>query len=226
MSKQNKNRNGGMKDTEVLEYHFLFASTFTAGVFGLSANPTTMGTFATRLIAQADLWSHFRHRSLKFRLRVTPSTTAQQFVGFVGGVQDTPPATAQAIMELLPSVMMDVDQTIPSEWMSVPRADLAGPLPWYKAVPGAADATEESPGTLIVVGTGSEAFAVEVRGVMEFKTGLSTANTPLFMQARLLMRAERLRLERERESLRLRQLLAPTSPSVVLPSSNLSKLGP
>jgi len=224
MSKQKIRK--GKQDTEVLDFHFIFATTLVGGVFGLPANPTSMSSFSTRLGAQADLWAHFRWKSLRFRLRVNPSTVAQQFVGYVGGVQDSPPATGQAIMELIPSTMMDVDQTVPSEWISVPRVDLAGALPWYKAVPGGPDATEESPGTLIVVGTGTEAFAVEVRGVMEFKTGLSTANTPLFAQARALMRAERLRIERERESVRLRTLLAPPAPSAALPSSAVLKMGP
>jgi hypothetical protein len=215
-----------MKDTEILEFHFLFAGAFTAGVFGLLANPAVMGAFSTRLLAQADLWAHFRLKALKFRLRVNPATSAQQAAGFVGGIQDTFPGTIQAVMELLPSVMMDVDQTIPSEWMSVPRVDLAGPMSWYKTVQGGADPTEEAPGALMCVGTGSEGFVVEIRGAMEFKTGLSTANTPLSIQARTLMRAERLRIERERESVRLRSLLAPPSTNVALPTSSLSKLGP
>jgi len=211
-------------DHQLLEFHFLLATTLTSGAATILMNAGLLGSFSSRIGTEADFWAHFRFKQLRFRLRVTPSTVAAQFAGFVGGVQDTPPGTAQAVMELLPSCMMDLDQTVPSEWITVSRSELAGPLPWYKTIQGTADSTEEAPGQLVVVGTGSEAFGVELRGVIEFKTAVSTANTPMAIRLRALARAERLEAERERESRAIRAILAPHAPvSAALSTSSLTK---
>jgi hypothetical protein len=221
MSKQNKR--GGKGDKQTLEFHTLISAALAAGVFQTLLNPSQFT--GTRLATEADVWAHFRFRKLSFRLRVTPSTSAQQFAGFAGGVQDTPPGTAQAVMELIPSCMIDVDQTVPSEWVNVRQSELAGCFPWYKSVVGAADPTEEAPGVLCIVGTGTEVFGLEVRGVLEFKTAVAVANTPLSMQARNLMRAERLQMAREREARVIRQVLdAPrAATTVTLTTSSLTK---
>jgi hypothetical protein len=77
----------------------------------------------------------------------------------------------------------------------VRREELAGPFPWYKALTGTVDASEEAPGNFNVVGTGSEAFLMEVRGKFEFKTAVATANTPMALLLRRKLREDRLRKE-------------------------------
>jgi len=124
-------------------------------------------------------------------------------LGYIGGVEDTPPATLQQMAELITSCIKGVGQTVPTNWVHVPRIDLAGPFPWYKTVAGTADPTEESPGQVVITGSLTEAYIAEYRGVFEFKTSVNSANTPLNAKYRALMREERLRLmaERERDSI-------------------------
>jgi len=199
------------RDSQVLEFHGLYAGSLTAGAAAISMNPVA-ASYSSRVQAEADAWCHYRIKQLRFRLHPTPSTAGIQACGFVGGVQDTAPATVATVMELLPSAYMGVEQTVPTEWIRVSPSELAGPLPWYKAIAGAADSTEESPGLFCVAGTGTEAFAIELRGVFEFKTAAATANTPLGRQLITRRREERLAVERERERARIVGVLA--SPQV------------
>jgi hypothetical protein len=112
-------------------------------------------------------------------------------------------------MELLPATFhAGPPQTVHSEWIKVPKVDLAGPLPWYKTVLGTADPTEESPGSLIVVGVGTDLVSIEVYGVFEFKTSLATANTPAVLTLRMRVRQERSDAIRAREKSLLVSLLS------------------
>jgi hypothetical protein len=200
----------GAKDSALIEFHLLVNSTFTSGLFGLTMSPTALSTFSTRMVAEADLWAHFRVRALKFRLHPMASTVNNnQAAGFVGGVQDVTPGTVPLVCELIPSTFLSVESTVPTEWVSVSKKDLAGPLPWYKATTGSADATEEAPGVVCVVGSSSEAFILEMRCLVDFKTAVAPANSPVALQARAMVRAERQRLERERQARSVRALLIP-----------------
>ena len=137
-------------------------------------------------------------------------------MGVVGGVQDTPPATVGAVMELIPSAFMQALTTVPTEWVNVGKDDLAGPLPWYKSIPGTADATEEAPGLLVGAGTGSQFLTGELRGVFEFKTSTAPANTPAALVLAARMREEKVKAAQLRERARFLAVLAvpgqPTGP--------------
>jgi hypothetical protein len=198
----------GARDSAQVEFHFLINSVFASNVFNILFNASAMSTYSTRWAAEADLWAHFRVKALKFRLHpMGPSVTNNQAIGFVGGVQDTLPGTVPLVMELLPSTFLSTESTVPTEWVVVPKQQLAGPLPWYKAINGAADATEESPGAVVISGVTSDGFIAEFRTLIEFKTAVAAANTPLIDQARLIARAEKVRLLREREAARVNALL-------------------
>ncbi len=141
----------------------------------------------------------------------------------MGGVQDTLPGTVAQVMELVPSCFhaqaAGSIQTKPSNWVNVPPVDLKGPLPWYKSIVGAADTTEESPGVLCLVGATTNNVTVEFFIVMDFKTAVAPANTPLEIRARQEMRLAR----QQRAALAQQRLVArvlagvPTS-GVVLPA--------
>lgn len=195
-------------DSAVVPFHSIVISAFTSGVanFGISPNAVLS---PTRLVAAADEWAHFRIKSLAFRLHPGTRTSAQ-IACAVGGVQDTPPATIAQAGEVIPSCFLAVNTTVPSEWCRVPPADLAGPLPWYKSVVGAADATEEAPGNFIILGTGSESFTLEAKGVFEFKTAVATGNTPMELGMRLALREERIKAHALKERQRLLAALAGT----------------
>lgn len=215
------------KDSCKVPFHCLNQSALAGGVGTITVGPNA--SFGTRLLAAGDEWAHFRVLSLRFRLHPVTSAAAvgDQAAGFVGGVQDSPPGSIAAVMELLPSIFLSgseaagqMSTTTPTTWVSVSRQDLAGPLPWYKTIPGTADATEEAPGVLSVVGTGTNTFNLEIRGVFEFKTAVSTANTPAEVTLRRLIREERRLDIANRAKLRMLGLLGSPLPSPGSPGSD------
>ncbi len=191
-----KNKNS---DSALLPFHALLAGTLSTGVASANLNPTGI---SARVLTEADGWAHFRVKSLKFRLHPAASTAGgDQAIGYVGGVQDTLPGSVAQLADLIPSVHQSQNSTVPSDWVNVPSADLAGPLPWYKTIPGTADSTEEAPGVIRIAGSGSDTYAAELRGVIEFKTSVATANTPaeakLLSDLRALRAAKAAQMHRE-----------------------------
>ncbi len=196
-----------------MPFHTIVRSTFTSGSIGpVALSPNS--TISPRAATEADAWAHFRVRSFKFRLHPTGSVANDQVAGYIGGVQDTAPTTIATAGELLSSCLLAGDATVPTEWCSPSKSELAGPLPWYKSVAGAADPTEESPGIFTVVGTGTDVVLFELRGVFEFKTSVATANTPLARAAHEQLRRERLALAVAKERAVLLKILAPGPPEV------------
>jgi len=200
-----KGRKGmGGKDSCILPFHYSISQALVAGVFTAFASPAII----PRAALEADVWAHFRLRKLAFRLLPTSPSTAAQAAGFVGGVQDTNPGTYAQVVELISSCIKGIGQTVPSSWVRVSRQELAGPFPWYKTVAGTADSTEEAPGVICVVGTGTEVFNIEFRGEFEFKVGLSSGNTPLEVKLRELVRKQRVDQMRSTEREVLLKILA------------------
>lgn len=218
----------GNKDSESLPVHGMVFPALTAGALALQLSPSSIGS--TRAAAVADNWAHFRVRKFKFRLHPSPLAASGQALGYVGGQQDTPPATTPQIMELIPSVFISTAApaanapnrtTQPTEWVNIPRSDLAGPFPWYKSLPGGADVTEEAPGILVGAGTATEAMVIEYRGLFEFKTSVAPANTPAAVDMRARLRAERVNREKEHERMLLLGILSTQPVITQLPSGRL-----
>jgi hypothetical protein len=206
-------KGGGGKDSCLMPFHFAQFGQFVGGLAAFNITPAVF----PRVALEADVWAHFRIRKLAFRLMPTSPSTVAQAAGFVGGAQDSNPSTFAQVAELLPSCVKGVGQTIPSNWVHPSRSELAGPFPWYKTVAGSADVTEEIPGALVIVGTGTEDYSVEFKGVFEFKTGVNSANTPLELKLRALVRRERVEnMQRlEREAILKILSTAPTGPKIV-----------
>jgi len=206
-------------DEELFPFHTLVPIT-GAGQTLISVNPNN--TLTPRGSVEADSWAHFQCRKLKFRMHpcgivpVAAVTTANVSVGYCGGIQDTPPASASQVLELHPSTFLSKTQTLPTAWVTVPSIDLRGPLPWYKAISGTADSTEEAPGQICVFTTdatnGMFTNQLEVKGVFAFKTSVATGNTPAAVAARLTLHEERKKAADKDESERLFSLLAPMLP--------------
>jgi len=199
-----RGRKGNRSDGAVIPFHISLSGSLAAGLFSFNVNPSAIN----RLLIEADAWAHFRVRSLSFRMLPTSPITAAHAAGYVGGIQDTPPATYLQVSELIPSTVKGVGQTVPTPWVRVGRADLAGPFPWYKTIPGTADATEEAPGSIIVIGTGTEAYNLELKGKFEFKTSVNSGNTPLSAELRARIREERINAYRVKERDILLKILA------------------
>ncbi len=196
------------RDQVAVPIHFLISSSLSAGIYVPTLSPTDLASLSTRLAALADEYAHYRIKSFRFRLHPIAQVATDLAAGVVGGVQDTLPGTIAQVMELLPSTFLGGDTSVPTEWVSVPKQDLAGPLPWYKAIRGSADITEETPGYLCVAGTGTASFSLEVKAVYEFKTAVAPANTPSAMGLRKQLLAERVQMVKERERDQILRLLS------------------
>lgn len=188
-----------------MPFHTLLQSNLVSGFYGLQVSPNS--AMSLRASVEADVWAHFRMTSLKFRLHPGTFSGTPLSAGYIGGLQDTPPTTIPQVMELLPSTYLSDEVTKPTEWVSVGKGELAGPFPWYKTVGGSADPTEESPGSIYIAGTSTDAFALEIRGVFEFKTAVAAANTPVAIKARQQLHRDRVTSEVGRERAVLLRLL-------------------
>ncbi len=175
------------RDSCDMPFHAILTATLASGAYNV---PLVPGLFL-RVGTEADAWALFRVRRLKFRLHRESVLNGPQVAAYQGAVQDNPPATVAQASEILPSCFLSALQTVPTEWISVPKSDLSGPFPWYKTVAGTPDPSEESPGFFNVVGTGTDTFYVEFRGVFEFKVSLATANTPAAIALRRKVREDR-----------------------------------
>ncbi len=179
--------------TLTFPFHGTAIVSLSSGVGSFALSPAGMAAVGvSRPLAEADNWAHFRVRKLSFRVH-KGSISASTAVGFCGGVQDNVPATQLTILELLPSTLQETAYTVPSNWVHVEAKDLAGPLPWYKSVPGAADPTEEAPGIMALAGGTSDFPTVELVGVLEFKTPVAPVDTPVMRALRSEIRRARSR---------------------------------
>ena len=91
------------------------------------------------------------------------------------------------------------------------KDELRGPLPWYKALIGGADPTEEQPGQICVVGSATDNFLLEIFGVIEFKVAISTSNSPMELRVLEQLRKARADQTQARERDRLLKVLAPST---------------
>jgi hypothetical protein len=192
-----------------------------AGIYSWAVSPTgfTSGVtnLMTRPLQEADGWGYFKVDSLKFRLKPTTATGGAVVACFVP-VQDTFPTTSTTAGELLNSCTITPQMTIPTEWVDVRKNDLRGLLPWYKAVAGTFDQTEEAPGFLRVVegGASTSTFTIEVLCTMSFKTGVAAVNTPKAVE--LLRQKHQLQVDsvKEKERLQFMRVLGAVGSPLVL----------
>jgi len=206
-----------LQDSCLIPYRGVVSATLNASATTIAISPNA--TFP-RLLTEADAWALFRVRSLKFRLLTMsyPATlgTATVFAAcYLPGVQDTVPSTITQFGEALAGVHMVDEQTQPTQWVTVPKCDLSGPIPWYKTFPGVAVYEETFPGSIYVRNFTATAqiYYLEVKALFEFKGAVNTANTPLFEKARSV----RLALHQEKERAALLKLIkGPTTPLLEL----------
>jgi hypothetical protein len=212
-------RNNRRNDMEACEFHGIWSGADAATQVLLNLNPSNMSAAGfTRLGGFADNFASFKIQRLRFRIHCNNATSGTAAC-FVGSVQDTSPSTLPQVMEVLPAAILGLVQQVPTNWVEVPKADLAGPLTWYKSLLGTADATEESPGLLVLVHTTLVAYTVEIEGNYLFKTAVAPANTPMALKLAQEIRASRVLAAQDRERVALRRLLqgAVSSPTAMGP---------
>ncbi len=162
----------------------------TAPGTGLATIGFSPATVNSRLATLADSFDLFRLVEMRFRL--IPNSTGQAMC-WSPGIADTPPASIAAINEVLSSCQLPSVAVAMGNWVTVPKAELAGSLPWYKTVAGTPESWDEQPGQFYFAGNGSATCFAELEGVIEFKGAIDAASTPA-LRAKTHMARERERL--------------------------------
>ncbi len=197
------------------ECHFFSAQTLSAGAQQLQLTPSSMGT---SIQSVSDGFALFRIRSLRFRIFAFTGGCA---AGVITSNPNAGPTGSRAIlMELPDAVNHEASlQTVPTEWIHVRKATVAGPFEWYHTRAGTYDVTEYVPCTMFFVGSGTNVVNVEIRCMFEFKDPVPTSSTPMAVtlrkQIRLAEDEEVVRAVRERT---LRGLLGLKSSDPIPPS--------
>jgi len=209
-------------DRSIIHFHSVINAPLVSGSIVNQISPSGL---TGRALTEADAWAHFRVLRLRFRLLPSSSVTGTQAIGYTGGIQDSTPVSVAQLGELIPSTVLGATQTTPTKWVTVPKADLAGPLPWYKSINGSADVTEEAPGVISISGSGTDTVLAELFYTFEFKTAVAASNTPAAVNLLQSIRAERLLLAREREREVIKQVLGGDPVLVPLNAEPRAKLG-
>jgi len=219
-NKGRKNKLGG--DTTRDSGYGIFTTVLTSGSATVQL---ILGAFGTRGPSLADAYTLVRW--LKFRFRIHPSSviTNAQIHAFVPGITDTIPASITAASECKYHSFMGIRETVPTDWVTIAPADLAGALPWYKTVGGTSDVNDDLPGSFISIGTGAEVMLWEYEYSVELKGAVNTASTPEQIFERLARRKHAEDLRRRAEILGLFGPSSPPSPALTpLPAAAVSPM--
>lgn len=198
--------------TVVMQFSFLAVVTNAGGVTNFSCTP---GNLSPRAGAEADGFTYYRLRSLRFRYINNTTTAAASAMGVIGGQPNTLPANTGQVGELLdstcrpPSPSAIVILTAWSEWVNVRKEILAGPLPWYNTFNGSFAAEFDAPCTMCIAGGTTDSYLYQLKFTLEFKDAANTANTPVALELRDRQREERRRRLADAERKTLLRVLAP-----------------
>jgi len=207
-----------------MSFHQLVIMTMSSSVLQTQGNPTGL---AARFLQEADAWTLFRWRSLRFRIFGGSTHTAAGTLACLGvqeGLPDTPAASAVQVMELMPSaVHCGDDQTVWSDWIQVPASVLAGQQPWYNTILGSFPTTSEVPFTFCAFGTSTGVIQVELKYTVEFKSQAAAGNTPLSVACIQRLREEREALRAAKERGKLLGLLSLAAPKPELGTGSTNK---
>ncbi len=176
---------------EIVEFHTYAEGSLVSGKGTVAVAPSSF----TRVAALADNYALYRFTELRFRLLPTSAgtnITGAMGVGWLPGVTDTAPNSTIALAECIQSCILSVRATVPTEWVRLTRSDLQGYEPWYKTVAGTPESADEVQGNLFLTGAGTDGYALEVRGTVEFKVGVNTAFTPALKESRDQRERERI----------------------------------
>ncbi len=200
-----------------MEFHVVGTLALTAGAYN---SPCTPSNLAPRAGSEADGFTYWRLKSLRFRFIPNATTALLASMGVVAGQPNTLPTTSTQVSELIDSTPhgLATVQLNWSDWVNVRKEVCAGAVPWYNTFPGTFNAGLDYPCTLVVGGNGTDSFVYELRFTLQFKDPAATANTPAAILLRDRSRIERELAQREEEKKKLLQIL-----SLVPATSSLSK---
>jgi hypothetical protein len=162
-----------------------YAAVVTASnIVTVPLNSVGLANPSTRFAAMLDLYGLYR--LTKFNFRILKGTNEVQSAAVIANFQDATPSSPAKIFEAIHSQAYMIGETARLPFVKVPKAVLAGALPWYKSIPGSIDSWEEIPASLVgytdaVAGT----ILLELEWEAEFKDQLPPAATPAVRSARL-----------------------------------------
>ncbi len=196
-----------------MSFHFVGTQALTAGAAAFALNPTNL---SPRAATEADGFTYWRMRSLRFRYINNSAPTGPSALGVIGGAPNTLPANLGQVGELLDSCCRPTVTAAGSvilarwsEWVHVRKELVQGPLPWYNTFPGTFAAEFDAPCTMCFAGSGTDSFLYELRFVLEFKDPANTGNTPAAVTLRQKLREDKKRLVAEAERKALIKILSP-----------------
>ncbi len=183
------------KSVQTMPFKGVLSLVLSSGTNRFNVYPTNF----PRLLSVADNWKLYRFTTFRFRLKTAASgsSSAVYIAAYSPSVMDTTPAFVD-VNEFVISTSLSATAHVDSDWCSVPRAVLKGPLEWYWAIPGTATNVEEIQGTIALVGANAADAStqyIEIDGTIEFSGVTDPGSTPE-IRARKHMIAEKERLMR------------------------------
>ncbi len=201
----------------VLPFANSFSVTLASGAATLEIAPPT--TSATRVTQTADAFEFYRITKLSYRLRRT-NQTQPIAATWVAGLVDNVPATVSQITQSPYYTLLMASDTLPSNWVRVPRSALKSYAVWYKTVSGTIDTGEEVQGKIFLCGNAAENVYVDVKVVYEFKMPVNTGITPEERRIKAVQETRKKLLDIlffDASRVRLEPAQPSTLPSVALP---------
>lgn len=172
--RQNKRQNSAQRGRGLnitrTRFHALTTSTLSSGGSSQSVGPGLNST----LTAMAAVYELYRVSKLRYRLHPNASQSTALIAAYYPEAQVTIPSIDQN-SENIDCCMLFEDTTVPTPWHNVPRSRLKGQIDWWKCVPDAGASEFEIQGIIVLTGTGTDAFRLEMDGVVEFKNPIPAA---------------------------------------------------
>ncbi len=207
MPKKSKSAPKSKQDWDCQSFHVVGASTTASGVATIPLTPaisTTVGSLG-------DTWAAYRFTRLRFRLHPAAAQAGGWLTAcYVTGITDTAPASVSAGSDNNESTLIGKASTVPSRWVNVPKLVLSGYHPWYKTVGGSPESAEEVQGNIFIndSAAGTAAYIIEIEGTVEFKDLLINTSTPMLVEARQKLHAEKRLQFLEQEKKRMLDILS------------------
>jgi hypothetical protein len=153
-------------------FHRVTAAALVAGSSEIRVRPSS-GQFGA-ISGMYDSFELYKVSKLRFRLLPNTSMATAQSVAYYPESQITAPTVALNT-DVIESTYINNDTTVPTRWVNVPATRLQGQLEWYKSVPDAGDVGFEDQGIILVAGTSTETYYLEIQGTILFKNPVSTS---------------------------------------------------
>jgi hypothetical protein len=163
-----KHRKGSSTRTDVanVNVHCIIGIGASGGAANWALNPYNTTLFP-RLNTLCQAYAQYRVMKLKYR--ILPNGSGSTVLTYYPTTVSSAPTTSAAIMESPNAIGKSITQTVPTQWHSVPRVQLAGPYRWYDTQ--SASGYIAQPGFLYAYASSTQNDWVEVVAKYQFQMG-------------------------------------------------------